>query len=79
MTEAEIRQDIMNDEDVAALKERLKAEDPPKSLEEVRKRREDIKEERKRSIDFIRERTNSRAGVLGRPNLEALAENKQAS
>ncbi|PVH83735.1 hypothetical protein DL98DRAFT_652197 [Cadophora sp. DSE1049] len=76
LTEAEIKSEVLNDTQVAAIATQLQTDAPPMSLEEARQRRESIKDERKKSIDFIRRRTMSRASVLGRPNLEALNEPK---
>lgn len=72
MTEAEIKSEVLNDEQISAIATKLQTENLPMSLEEARQRREEIKDERKKSIDFIRRRTLSRASQLGRPNLEAL-------
>ncbi|OBT69655.1 hypothetical protein VE03_00715 [Pseudogymnoascus sp. 23342-1-I1] len=44
----------------------LRAQPPPPSLEEARARRASIKEERRQNIDFIRQRTSSRASALAR-------------
>ncbi|KFY73743.1 hypothetical protein V499_06179 [Pseudogymnoascus sp. VKM F-103] len=56
-------------EDRARVIAELRAQPPPPSLEEVRARRASIKEERReerrQSIDFIRMRTLSRASALG--------------
>ncbi|KAN0112655.1 hypothetical protein V8E51_005606 [Hyaloscypha variabilis] len=71
LTQAEINMGIIGDDEVAALGERLQNEPAPLSLQEARERRASIKEERKRSIDFIRSRTNSRAAAQGRPSMEA--------
>ncbi|KAK0100868.1 hypothetical protein ONS95_007315 [Cadophora gregata] len=76
LTEAEIKSEVLNDTQVAAIATQLQYDAPPLSLEEARQRRESIKDERKKSIDFIRRRTMSRASTLGRPNLEALNEPK---
>ncbi|KAL5323996.1 hypothetical protein ACEPPN_008539 [Leptodophora sp. 'Broadleaf-Isolate-01'] len=76
LTEAEIQSDLLNDTQVAAIATSLQTDAAPLSLEQARQRRESIKDERKRSIDFIRRRTISRASALGRPNLEALVEPK---
>ncbi|KAI9049844.1 hypothetical protein LZ554_005994 [Drepanopeziza brunnea f. sp. 'monogermtubi'] len=72
MTEAEMKSEILDDYQIDKIATQLKTADPPLSLEQARQRRESIKEERKRSIDFIRRRTMSRASALGRPNLDAL-------
>jgi hypothetical protein len=54
--------------------DRMKSESPPLSLDQVRQRRasvkENVKEQRKASINLIRSRTASRASVTARPNLE---------
>ncbi|KAF8852680.1 hypothetical protein BDZ45DRAFT_694892 [Acephala macrosclerotiorum] len=71
LTEAEMQAEVMKPADVEALGERLRTEDPPMSLDQVRARRASIKEERKRSIDFIRSRTSSRAAALGLPDPNA--------
>lgn len=63
--------EVMKPADVEALGERLRTEDLPMSLDQVRARRASIKEERKRSIDFIRSRTSSRAAALGLPDPNA--------
>ncbi|KAG4418007.1 hypothetical protein IFR04_008827 [Cadophora malorum] len=76
LTEAEIKSEVLNDNQVAAIATQLQTDAPPLSLEQARQRRESIKDERKKSIDFIRHRTMSRASLLGRPNLEALDEPK---
>ena len=76
LTEAEIKSEVLNDNQVAAIATQLQNDAPPMSLEQARQRRESIKDERKKSIDFIRRRTMSRASLLGRPNLEALNEPK---
>lgn len=70
---------VMKEEEVAALGERLQTEPPPMSLQEARERRASIKEERKRSIEFIRRRTNSRAAANGRPSMEVLDQSGAAA
>jgi hypothetical protein len=77
LTQAEINMGVINEDEVAALSERLQSDPPPMSLQEARERRASIKEERKRSIDFIRSRTNSRAAAVGRPSLDALTEGQR--
>ncbi|KAE8444431.1 hypothetical protein EG329_000522 [Mollisiaceae sp. DMI_Dod_QoI] len=72
LTEAEIQVDVMHPSEIAAIGERLKTEVAPMSLDQVRQRRASIKEERKRSIDFIRSRTSSRAAANGRPTMDML-------
>ncbi len=74
MTEAELNSTVISEEELNLLNERLKSESAPMSLEQVRERRASIKEERKRSIDFIRSRTTSRAASGGRPSLSGLKE-----
>ncbi|KAH8687634.1 hypothetical protein BGZ60DRAFT_558885 [Tricladium varicosporioides] len=69
LTAAEMVQDVIGQGDIDKIAEKLK-EEPPLSLEQARKRRASIKEERKKSIDFIRSRTSSRAGAMGQPELE---------
>ncbi|KAF4628125.1 hypothetical protein G7Y89_g10025 [Cudoniella acicularis] len=69
LSAAELAKEVINDGDIAKIRESF-AEEPPMSLEEARQRRASIKEERKRSIDFIRSRTTSRAGMGGRPSIE---------
>ncbi len=65
MTDVEITADYISSLEVLQLNERLRTEEPPKSLDEARQeareRRASIKEERKASIEFIRNRTSSRA------------------
>jgi hypothetical protein len=68
---------VITEDEVAALGERLQTDPPPMSLQEARERRASIKEGRKRSIDFIRSRTNSRAAASGRPSLVALTEGQR--
>lgn len=70
MTDAEIAAEIATPEEINELVKRLQTDDAPLSLDQVRKRRASIKEERKAKIDFIRARTNSRAAQLGRPQDE---------
>jgi hypothetical protein len=70
LTQAEINMGIITEDQVAALGERLQTDPPPMSLQEARERRASIKEERKRSIEFIRSRTNSRAAANGRPSMD---------
>lgn len=70
---------IIGDDEVAALGERLQTEPAPLSLQQARDRRASIKEERKRSIDFIRSRTNSRAAAQGRPSMEVTESGAAAS
>jgi hypothetical protein len=60
----------MGTEEFNKVAERLKTEEPPMTLEEARQRRASIKEDRKKSIEFIRSRTNSRAAAMGRPNID---------
>lgn len=67
MTEAEIAAEIATPEEIIQLAKRLQTDEPPLSLDQVRKRRASIKEERKANINFIRARTNSRAAQMGRP------------
>ncbi|KAE9375747.1 hypothetical protein N431DRAFT_403687 [Stipitochalara longipes BDJ] len=79
LTQAEINMGIIGDDEVAALGERLQNEPAPLSLQQARERRASIKEERKRSIDFIRSRTNSRAAAQGRPSMEVAESGAAAS
>jgi hypothetical protein len=58
----------MGTDEFVKVAERLKTEEPPMTLEQVRQRRASIKEDRKKSIEFIRSRTNSRAAAMGHPN-----------
>jgi short subunit dehydrogenase-like uncharacterized protein len=67
LTEAEIAAEYITPHEITALKERLRTEEPPLSLDEARQSRANIKEERKASIDFIRSRTTSRAAQMGLP------------
>ncbi|CZT53186.1 uncharacterized protein RSE6_14654 [Rhynchosporium secalis] len=78
LTEAEIQSDLLSSNQVAAIASQLQNEASHLSLQEARQRRESIKNERKKSIEFIRRRTLSRAGAAGngRPDLEALLKPK---
>lgn len=62
--------EIMGSQDLATVVERLKGEDSPLSLEQVRERKASIKEQRKESINLIRSRTASRASTSGRPSID---------
>lgn len=79
MTSAELKAATVTEKELDATLARLQAEPAPLGLQEAiqkeRERRASIKEERKRSIDFIRSRTNSRAAALGRPSTEVLPDN----
>ena len=79
MTSAELKAATVTEEELDATLVRLQTEPAPLGLQEAiqkeRERRASIKEERKRSIDFIRSRTNSRAAALGRPSTEVLPDN----
>jgi hypothetical protein len=68
---------VITEDEVAALGERLQTEPPPMSLKEARERKASIKEERKRSIEFIRSRTNSRVAASNRPSLDSLDERQR--
>ena len=82
MTSAELKAATVTEEELDATLVRLQTEPAPLGLQEAiqkeRERRASIKEERKRSIDFIRSRTNSRAAALGRPSTEILPDNANA-
>jgi hypothetical protein len=75
MTSAEMAAEMLPEDQVAELRDRLKTEEPPLSLQQTRQRRMSIKSERKASIDFIKSRTNSRktsaASMGGRPVLDS--------
>lgn len=77
LTQAEINMGVITGDQVAALGESLLNDPPPMSLQEARERRASIKEERKRSIEFIRSRTNSRVAASARPSLEVLDERQR--
>jgi hypothetical protein len=79
LTQAEIEAGVIKEDEVAAIGERLQTEPAPLSLQEVRERRASIKEERKRNIDFIRARTNSRAAALGRPTPDSTGEGDRSA
>jgi len=79
LTQAEINMGVITEDQVAALSERLQTDPPPMSLQEARERRASIKEERKRSIEFIRSRTNSRAAANGRPSMDGFNESGAAA
>jgi hypothetical protein len=79
LTQAEINMGVITEDEVAALGEQLQTDPPPMSLQEARERRASIKEERKRSIDFIRRRTSSRAAAMGRPSLDSLEESQRTA
>jgi hypothetical protein len=79
LTQAEINMGVITEDQVAALGERLQTDPPPMSLQEARERRASIKEERKRSIEFIRSRTNSRAAANGRPSMDGFNESGTAA
>ncbi|KAK2627584.1 hypothetical protein QTJ16_003550 [Diplocarpon rosae] len=72
LTSAEIQSALLSNHEIATLHHQLSSSAAPLSLPEARQRRASIKDERKRSIDFIRRRTISRAEQLGRPILEAI-------
>lgn len=61
---------VTDTEDFPAAIERLKTEDPPLSLEQVRERRESNKELRRDSIRLIRSRTASRISNNSRKSSE---------
>lgn len=77
LTEAEISGDMAGVQDLATVVERLRNEEPPLSLEQVRDRRASIKKQRKESISLIRSRTASRASNGGRPSMEAMENGKR--
>jgi hypothetical protein len=79
LTQAEINMGVITEDQAAALGERLLTDPPPMSLQEARERRASIKEERKKSIDFIRSRTNSRAAANGRPSTDGFSESGAAA
>lgn len=69
LTEAEIQSGVMKPAEIVSLAENLKIAEPPMSLDQVRKRRATIKQDRKDTINFIKERTAvrraSRAAAMG--------------
>jgi hypothetical protein len=69
----------MNNEEIAAVGERLKTEEPPLSLEQARERRASITQQRKDSINLIRKRTASRVENTGRPALEGFPKTKNGA
>ena len=75
MTSAEMAAEMLPEDQVTELRDRLKIEEPPLSLQQARQRRMSIKSERKASIDFIKSRTNSRktsaASMGSRPVLDS--------
>ncbi|EPE30638.1 hypothetical protein GLAREA_03605 [Glarea lozoyensis ATCC 20868] len=70
LSSAELSAQAMGADEFVKVAERLKTEEPPMTLEQVRQRRASIKEDRKKSIEFIRSRTNSRAAAMGHPNID---------
>ncbi|KAK6582007.1 hypothetical protein PZA11_005704 [Diplocarpon coronariae] len=79
LTSVEIQSALLSNREIAAVHHQLATSAAPLSLSEARQRRASIKDERKRSIDFIRRRTISRAEQLGRPALEAIGHPNLAS
>jgi hypothetical protein len=79
LSAAELSTQLMGTEEFVKVAERLKTEEPPMTLEQARKRRASIKEDRKKSIEFIRSRTNSRAAAMGRPNIDEEANRSRAN
>jgi len=75
LTAAEVHSDMVVEEDRATAVERLRSEESPPSLEEVRDRRASIMKQRRDSINMIRTRTASRASTSGRPSLEDIRKN----
>ncbi|KAL2073574.1 hypothetical protein VTL71DRAFT_10900 [Oculimacula yallundae] len=72
LTSAELASTVLSSPEVHQIGTTLQSEAAPMSLQEARQRRESIKDERKKSIEFIRRRTISRAAVGGRPSKEML-------
>jgi len=71
----EITADLARDEDLATAVERLKNEESPPSIEQVRERRASIKKQRSDSIKMIRSRTASRASAGNQPSFEGISKN----
>jgi hypothetical protein len=69
LTEAEIASGVLKPAEIDVLAENLKQSEPPMSLDQSRKRRATIKQDRKAAIDFIKGRTvirrASRAAAMG--------------
>jgi hypothetical protein len=77
-TAAESSNSATEAEDMTAVVERLKRENPPPSLQEAREQRASNKEQRRASISLIRSRTASRASNSGRPSLEGVEKGHNA-
>ena len=73
LTAAELCMEIMSDDEVSAVGDRLKLEEPPMSLEQTRECRARITQQRKDTINLIRKRTASRSSTSVRPVLEPIS------